>query len=186
LNADYAAIRFADEVLHLDVLIRGFNSVSRFTVQRNPGEDPTSALDRLVNHIGEIWHTELDGGKTRRAALEAAIKASVSCDVRPESIVPRCGPTMTREQKRALQSLRISQEELAIGGEQRLLSAYRKMARLCHPDIGGSQGEMAEVNTAKEVLVTWLNDASSSRTRRLARAGIWCYIGKTASWIPPM
>jgi hypothetical protein len=189
LNADYAAVRFTDDLLNLDVLIHASSNVSRFTVQRNPGEDPAATLYRLVDDVSAMWHAKRDQGGSRQAASEAVLMASKSCDVGPESIIPvelRCGPAMTREQKRALHDLKVSREELETGGKLCLDSAFRQMARLCHPDIGGSQEKMLQANAAFDALKVWLDEGmSSSRRGKPARDRVWCFVGKTARWIPP-
>lgn len=53
--------------------------------------------------------------------------------------------------------------ELSNGDFDKINEAYRKMARLHHPDIGGSEAKMKELNEAKEVL----EKAEKSHSSRL-------------------
>lgn len=188
LNTNYAAVRIGDDRVCLDALVHNSKSVRRFTLQRNLGEAPADSFRGLVHDVGKIWDDELDRTNSRRAASEAALKASARCDACPEEIIPAKCWNMKNEGKRALKVLGISQEELDIGGMNGLLDKYKRLAKTSHPDCGGNREKMVKLNFAKDVLIAYLREAKemSSRNRLLPKKGMWCFIGKTGSWIPPM
>jgi hypothetical protein len=193
LAADYAGVQIADNELRLFVLVGMFSTVRVFTIERKPGEHPALSLHELYDSLVAEWNEEEDTGGSRRAAIDAVLRASTPSDIGPKSIVPvefRYDGEMAREEKQALRDLQISREALAIGGKKCLDSAFRRMARQDHPDREAGSGEKFKKDVrAKEVLDKWLelqnDNEKSSRKGKLGREGIWCFVGKTKSWVPP-
>ena len=75
------------------------------------------------------------------------------------------------------------QQILSRAGLQDLKSAYRKKAKLHHPDKGDQTNRFVKINEAHAELLNWAqNPRFSSRT---ALPNGWCYDASKNRWAPP-
>ena len=81
--------------------------------------------------------------------------------------------------------LDLKMEALIAGGHtKRIKSAYKAMAKIYHPDVGGDTEKFKKLNDAHQQMLLWAQNPHF--TSRKALVGCWSYDGYTNKWSPPL
>jgi len=81
--------------------------------------------------------------------------------------------------------LQIKKEELFSKPTIALIkSAYKRMAKIYHPDMGGDEEKFKQLNEAHRHMLMWAKNPNYSF--RKALEGCWSYDGSTNRWSPPL
>lgn len=186
-NTRYAAFSFTSEHVVLDVLSVWSNSVSRFICDRTPGSRPAQDLKNLVLESGKQWHHLVDNNNSKSFASRFLLDTNHYEEIEPESIRPdtRERPRLTKYERNSLRILRLDYEALASKGRAvKIKSAFRKMAKVYHPDLGGDAQKFRELKEAHERMLDWAENPQY--TSRKALRHCWSYDGATNRWSPPL
>jgi hypothetical protein len=187
LNARYAAFSFTDEMVILDVYPSWSKDISRFVYERKNGQKPAEGLKCLVVQWGREWHRMVGNRKSKSHASLTLINKTNQKDIDPEGVKPnkRVRPKLSRTEASSLKVLKLSRNDLSSqSSSKKIKSAYKKMAKIHHPDVGGDEEDFKELQNAHEQMLNW---AETPRyTFRKALDGWWSYDGYTGRWSPPL
>ena len=186
-NARYATFSYTPEYVILDILPVWSKGISRFTWRRGPGEKPAEALKELILYWGKKWHDLVNNNNSKSYASFFLIKQTYEEDLDPESIKPMkvLIPRLSAREKLCLKILQIKKEELFSDCAIALIrSAYKRMAKIYHPDMGGDEEKFKQLNEAHRHMLMWAKNPSY--TFRKALEGCWSYDGSINRWSPPL
>jgi len=187
INARYAAFSFTDDRVILDVFPVWSKHVSRFMVRRIEGNKPAEDLKNLVLQFGQEWHSIVNSNGSRSYASLCLVNQNHRVNIRPSSIRPsqKSFPRLTRHETRCLELLKLERADLAsVGCSAKIKSAYKRMAKVHHPDVGGDEEAFKRLNDAHEQMLLWAENPHF--TSRKALPGCWSYDGATSRWSPPL
>jgi hypothetical protein len=185
-NARYAAFAFNASYVMLDVLPVWSNEISRFLCRR-AGRKPADDLKNLVLRAGEDWYHLVNNKTSRSYASLFLLKRNHARFITPESIRPgkRVQPRFSRPERESLKLLKLKMEELISDGQEgKIKSAYKKLAKIHHPDVGGDTEKFKRLNEAHQQMLAWAQDPQF--TTRKALVDCWSYDGSTSKWSPPL
>lgn len=184
LNARYATFYFTTSEIILDVLVGGSMEICSFIYPRSPGKKPVNDFIKLSNYLGKEWWTEKRRTEKRYLANRVVLdKAGKRMQERKGGFP---GETTTPVHlKNHLTCLRLSKDDLesseALGY---IKSAYRKMAKLHHPDQGGDSAKFLKIHEAYQHLVEW--SKSPVFVKRRGFTDKWFYDGMRNKWVQPL
>ena len=186
LNARYAAFSFTREMVMLDVYPSWSKDISRFTYGRKDGQKPAEDLKCLVVEWGREWHRLVNNKNSRSRASHPdqqdqserySSRRRQTLQTRPAQTVPN-GST-------SLKILQLSRDDLSSeSSNERIKSAYKKMAKIHHPGRRGRRRILQTAENAHEQMLHWAENPQY--TFRKALEGCWFYDGYTGRWSPPL
>lgn len=186
-NARYASFSFNQNQVILDILPAWSKEISRFTHKRTLGQKPAYDLKKLILDSGSEWYALIDNNNSRSYASLALLKKNSNRSIPSKSIKPDSSvkPRFSKDERQALKLLRLKLEELlAEEKTTKIKSAYKKMARIHHPDMGGDPEEFRKVKDAHEQMLIWAQNPQFSS--RKALIDCWSYDASTNKWVPPL
>ncbi len=187
VNARYATFSYTSEYVILDILPVWSNGISRFIGKRRPGNKPAEDLKELILYWGKKWHELVNNNNSKSYASFFIVKQTYIEELDPNSIKPVkiAIPRLSKKEKFCMKILRIRKEELFSDQAVTLIkTAYRKMAKLYHPDMGGDEEKFKQLNEAHKHMLMWAKNPNYSF--RKALEGCWSYDGNTNRWSPPL
>ena len=186
-NTRFAAFSFDDHLVALDILPTWSNDISRFTHDRTREKKPAEDLKELILSCGQQWYQTIANKNSRSYASLLLLRKNHNTYIRPEAIKPdrRIRPRFSGFEKKSIRLLELRLEELIKDGQtNRIKSAYKKMAKVHHPDVGGDPEKFKQLNEAHQQLLQWAENPQF--TSRKALLGCWSYDGATNRWAPPL
>jgi len=187
VNARYAAFSFTDDRVILDVFPVWSKHVSRFVQIRVKGNKPAEDLKRLVLQFGEEWHHIVNNNGSRSYASLCLVNQNSKKEIHPNAIRPakKSHPRLSRQETECLEMLKLKRTDLSSEGiTRKIKSAYKRMAKVHHPDVGGDEDAFKKLNAAHEQMLLWAENPHY--TYRKALPGCWSYDGATSRWSPPL
>ena len=187
VNVRYAAFSFTDDSVILDVFPVWSKHISRFSYKRIEGNKPAEDLKNLVLQFGQEWHNIVNNNRSRSYAALCLVNQNHKKDIPTDSIRPskNSRPRLTRQETRCLETLKLQRTDLSTDGcEIRIKSAYKRMAKVHHPDVGGDEDKFKKLNNAHEQMLLWAENPQY--TSRKALQDCWSYDGATSRWSPPL
>ncbi|MEA2040508.1 MAG: DnaJ domain-containing protein [Thermodesulfobacteriota bacterium] len=186
-NARYAAFYFTREHVVLDVLPAWSKTISSLTYSRIQGNKPAEDLKSLILKAGSDWHRLVNNNTSRSFASLFLLERSCKKHIDPDSIKPdiNARPRLSKHETRCLKILKLDREDLSSKGNTlKIKSAYKRMAKLYHPDMGGDEEKFKKLNEAHKEILLWAENPQY--TSRKALPNCWSYDGYTNSWSPPL
>ena len=186
-NARYAAYSFTRGQVILDVLPTWSKGISRFSIKRTPGNKPAEDLKNLVLKSGNEWYKLVNNNLSKSHASLFLIKKNHKKEIDPTSIKPKkkVRPRLSKSEGAYLKLLHLDRKDLSLNGDiLKIKSAYKRMAKLCHPDIGGNEEEFKKINEAHKQMLLW--SERPHYTSKKALRNSWSYDGFTNRWSPPL
>lgn len=183
----YAAFSFTHEHVVLDVLPAWSKGISRFVCRRTPRKKPADDLKNLILQYGEEWHCLVNNHTSRSFASLHLLEKNHKYDIDPDSIKPpkEYRLRLSKIEKSCLKILQLDRDNLSSAGNiSKIKSAYKKMAKVYHPDIGGDEERFKQLNEAHKQMLLWAE--SPKYTSRKALQDCWSYDGSTNRWSPPL
>jgi hypothetical protein len=187
VNARYATFSFTDERVMLDVFPVWSKHISRFVYSRIKGNKPAEDLKNLVLQFGREWHHIVNNNGSRSYASLCLVNRNHNKDIPTNSIRPdrKSLPRLTRHETKCLEVLKLERTDLSAQGRTtKIKAAYKKMAKVYHPDVGGDEELFKKLNDAHEQMLLWAENPHY--TSRKALPGCWSYDGATSRWSPPL
>lgn len=186
-NARYASFSFNQSHVILDILPVWSREISRFSLERTSGKKPAHDLKRLILDSGSEWYAIIDDNNSRSYASLSLLKKNSNRSIPSNSIRPDCNvkPRFSKEERQAFKCLKLKLEEI-IAEEKtvKIKSAFKKMAKIHHPDMGGDPEEFRKVKDAHEQMLLWVENPQFSS--RKALVDCWSYDASTNKWVPPL
>ncbi len=183
LNAKYATFYFSDVMIIMDMLPYGSEEIFSFFYPRSPGKKPAEDFSKMADMLGTIWWTERRRTNKRYLASFQVLAQAV----RNNTSVVSVRPTMTKVpsiRAEYLSNLKIDKSELnAIELQQSIKSAYRRQAKIHHPDSGGDAAKFRKIHEAYKGLIIWAKNPTFVKRRGLPDK--WFYDGNKNRWIQP-
>lgn len=186
-NARYAAFSFDSDYVVLDILPVWSQEISRFLSRRTTGKKPAEDLKALVLQSGGEWYRMVNNRTSRSYASLFILKRNHNKAIAPDSITPdeRRRPRLSKAERESIKLLEIKVEELFSDGHiTRIKSAYKKLAKVYHPDVGGDAEKFKKINAAHQQMLVWAENPQF--TSRKALMDCWSYDGATNRWSPPL
>lgn len=186
-NARYAAFSFTDDDVILDVLPVWSNEISRFVCKRMSGNKPAGDFKKLILRFGSEWHGLVDSNKSMSYASLFLLNKNNNKDINPESIKPdrKSHLRLSKHEKVCMKVLKLNRQDLSGDSYQgKIRSAYKRLAKIYHPDMGGDESEFRQLNQAYNQMLLWAE--SPSYSSRKALRNCWFYDGSTNRWAPPL
>ncbi|HIC86245.1 MAG TPA: J domain-containing protein [Desulfobacterales bacterium] len=192
-NARYAAFSFTDEHVILDVLPVWSKGISRFILRRTPGRKPAEDLKDLILSSGEEWYSLLEGKNSRSYATLVLLEKNHTNEVNPSQIMPSrlTRLRLSKQHREYMKILKLTHEDLFPNGsswagdtQHQIKLAYKRMAKIHHPDKGGDAEKFKALNEAHQQMLIWAENPQF--TCRKALEGCWSYDGAANKWVPPL
>jgi predicted nucleic acid-binding Zn ribbon protein len=186
-NARYAAFSFGTDFVVLDVLPVWSREISRFLSRRTYGKKPADDLKRLVLQSGGEWYRLVNNRTSRSYASLFLLKKNHMKAIAPDSITPdeRRRPRLSKAERESMKLLELKVEELFSDGHAaRIKRAYKNLAKIYHPDVGGDAEKFKKLNAAHQQMLLWAEKPQF--TSRKALMDCWSYDGSTNRWSPPL
>ena len=186
-NARYAAFSFSQHTVILDILPVWARDISRFICKRTNGKKPAEDLKRLILESGEEWYHLINNNTSRSYASQVLLQRNHSKNIPPESIRPNneLKPRFSKTERESMALLKLKMEELiSLGKVSKIKSAYKKLAKIHHPDMGGDAEKFKKLNEAHQQMLLWADNPQF--TSRKALNDCWSYDGSTNRWSPPL
>jgi hypothetical protein len=186
-NARYASFSFNNVRVILDILPVWSKDISRFERKRMPGKKPAEDLKDLILQSGSDWHRMIRNNNSRSYASlyllnKNSDKKLPSKALKPDSNVK---PRFSKQEKESIKLLNMEPDDLIIGGYiSRIKSAYKKMAKVHHPDMGGDAEKFKRLNEAHQQMVNWAENPQF--TSKKALIDCWSFDSSTNRWTPPL
>ena len=186
LRARYAAFSYTEDSLILDILPMGSSVISRFMWKRSKHKKVADDLLDMVEQAGREWYEMEEESSSRWWASQELLERASRRDIPMSAVVPvsKKTPQLNHKEKNALRVLELNNTQiLAADAVQRVKSAYRRKAKLHHPDKGDTSNRFIEINEAHAELLRWAE--SPTFRSRTALANSWCYDSSKKRWVPP-
>jgi len=186
-NARYAAYSFTRGQIILDVLPTWSKGISRFSCRRTPGNKPAEDLKNLVLKSGNEWYRLVNNNLSKSYASLFLINKNHKKDIDPASIKPKkkIRPRLSKNENFYLKILHLDRKDLPFNGDTfKIKSAYKNMAKLCHPDRGGNEEDFKKLNEAHKQMLLWAERPHYTSKKALKNS--WSYDGFTNRWSPPL
>jgi hypothetical protein len=186
-NARYAAFSFTDQQVILDVLPVWSKGISRFASKRTPGKKPAEDMKALILESGKEWHHLVGNNTSRTYASLSILNKNQEKKIDPQKIKPstRSRPRLSKHEKDCLKTLQLNGKDLSSECAMAYIkSAYKKMAKIHHPDMGGDEERFKRLNEAHTQMLLWTQNPQY--TSRKALRDCWSYDGTTNRWSPPL
>lgn len=186
-NARYAAFSFDKSFVVLDVLPVWSQQISRFLTRRTYGKKPAEDLKRLILQSGNEWYHLVNNRTSKSYASLCILQRNHGKGIPPGSIKPdeRKRPRLSRQERESMKLLKLKLEELFSAGHvSKIKTAYKRLAKVHHPDVGGEAEKFRKLNEAHQQMLLWAEDPHF--TSRKALMDCWSYDGATNRWSPPI
>ncbi len=186
-NARYAAFSFTEDHVVLDVLPFWSKGISRFVLDRADSRKPAEDLKNLILESGSKWHHMVENNTSRSYASLFLLEKNQKQNIDPETIKPdrKSRLKLSKQEKKCLKILKLDREDLSSEGQKvKIKAAYKKMAKVHHPDIGGDAEKFRQLNDAHKQMLMWAENPQY--TSRKALRNCWSYDGATNRWSPPL
>lgn len=184
LNAKYATFYFSEVMIIMDMLPYGSEQIFSFFYPRSPGSKPAEDFSRMADMLGNIWWNERKRTNKRYLAsfhlLGKAVKTGAPLiSVKPSMVkVPSIKAVHLSHLK--LDKAQLNAAEL----QKSVKEAYRRQAKVHHPDLGGDAATFRKLNQAYRELTSWARRPSF--TKRRGFPDKWFYDGRTNKWVQPI
>jgi hypothetical protein len=183
LNTRYATFYFNDFIIVTDILPYGTTQIFSFRIDRTPGNKPVSDFCDMFQVLGNIWWSVKKKTHKRYMATLQVLDMAKKVNYQLNRIVPQC-VIMPAVRKKDLSILSLDKTELlSVSLEGKIKNAYRRQAKIHHPDLGGDASKFRNLQNAYEKMIHWSKNPTFLRIRGFPDK--WLYEGSTNRWIQP-
>jgi DnaJ domain len=185
LNTRYATFYFTEELLVMDVLPLGSGKIYSFLFTRSRDRTPAADFSEMCNVLGNAWWGEMKRTNREYLASQHVLNQASPQTVSSESIRPEVVKIpVVKGSGKSLLYLKLDREDLHSKElKQVIKSAYRRQARIVHPDMGGDEAAFRKIYQAYEALMAWAE--APSFLKRNGFPDKWFYDGNKNRWVQP-
>jgi hypothetical protein len=184
LNTRYATFSFTEHLIVMDVLPYGIDRIFSYMLPRSYGRKPVEDFGVLCNLLGTTWWNERNRTHKRYMASRLVLEKAADPGMPVNNLIPR---TLTRPSVRidTLIQLELEIDDLnKANSETYIKQAFRRQAKIHHPDLGGNAQAFRKIHEAYERLIQWAKHPTF--THRCGFPGKWLYEGGTCRWVQPI
>ncbi len=183
LNTRYATFYFTDHMVFMDILTYGSTEIFSFLFPRAPNRKPAEDFSRLANLLGDIWWAEKHRTQKRYLASRRVLEQAIRVHDSPSAVKPQA-IHIPAVHGASLTLLKLDRAALGSADLARTLKgAYRRQAKLNHPDRGGDAQNFRKIHSAYEELMNWAENPVYVRRRGFPDK--WFYDGTSGRWVQP-
>lgn len=183
LNVKYATFYFSDVTIILDMLPYGSEEIFSFFYPRSPGKKPAEDFSKMADMLGNIWWAEKKRTNKRYLASQHLLAQAVRNNAPAVSIKPSMLKVPSIKTAH-LSNLKLDKTQLSAAELlKRIKDAYRRQAKIHHPDIGGDAATFRKIHEAYRELTAWAK--TPTFTKRRGFPDKWFYDGRTNRWAQP-
>ncbi|MFC1821970.1 J domain-containing protein [Thermodesulfobacteriota bacterium] len=186
-NARYAAFSFTDGHVMLDILPVWSKEISRFVYRRTRGKKPADDLKTLILQAGTEWYRIIQDNNSQSYATLCLMKDNHHKGLSPESIKPnqKVRPRLSKDERQSLKFMNLKLDEvLCDRSAHKIKTAYKKLAKIYHPDVGGDEEKFKKLSAANQQMLMWAENPQFTFRRALIDS--WSYDRFTDRWSPPL
>jgi hypothetical protein len=184
LNTRYATFYFSDEDVIMDVLPRGSQEVFRFSHIRSKGHKPGDDFSRLADLLGRAWWAEEKRTGRKYLASRHILEMATKHETTLQSFRPRQIKFPSTKNK-YLEYLAVEKTQLSSPDLRKVIkNAYRRQAKIHHPDTGGNAVTFRKIHDAYRELLRWAENPNFIKRRGFPDK--WFYDGENNRWVQPM
>jgi hypothetical protein len=183
LNTRYATFYFTETMLVMDVLTHESKAIYSYLYPRSPGRSPADDFSRMADRLGSAWWAERRRTNRRYLASRQLLAHADRHNSARDSVTPLeiRRPALIGS---SIVQLRLSRSDLvAPGFMQAVKNAFRREAKLHHPDQGGSAAMFMKIQRAYEHLMRWADNPVFVKRRGFPDK--WFYDGTPNRWVQP-
>lgn len=183
LNAKYATFYFTEDVIILDMLPYGSKDIFSYIFPRTTGKKPAEDFSKMADILGNAWWEERNRTKRNYLATRHVFKQATKNNTSVHSVKP-FENKIPKIEKTALIYLKLGRADLnSMELKKTIKNAYRKQAKIHHPDYGGNTEAFRRIHTAYEQLIAWAKKPVFINRRGFPDK--WFYDGNTNKWVQP-
>jgi hypothetical protein len=185
LNIRYATFYFSDQMVIVDVLPHGEDSIYSFMRPRSPERPPVVDFCALSEALGKAWWAERGRTKKRYRASQHVLALATPADTDTHGVIPY-ESEVPPVKGAAMMSLSFDRQDDSrdpAALERRIKTAYREQVKRHHPDLGGNPATFRKIQEAYEKLIDWSRNPTF--VRRSGFPDKWFYDGYSQRWVQP-
>ncbi len=141
----------------------------------------------MVLEFGREWHEMVKNNHSMSYASLHLVNQNHQKSIALERIKPNknCRPRLSKDETGCLKILELKRDDLSNDGSKATIkTAYKKMAKVYHPDAGGNEDQFKKLNDAHVQMLSWAENPQY--TSRRALQDCWSYDGFNSRWSPPL
>jgi hypothetical protein len=184
LNTRYATFYFSDSLIIMDVVPHGIREIFRYVDMRTEGKKPADDFSKMTNMLGRAWWAEEKRTARQYLASRKVLELAARYPMTPSLMRPRLIkiPTVKLE---AMSFLDIPKADLHSHELRKIIkNAYRRQAKIHHPDLGGESAAFRKIHDAYQDLLQWADNPTFIRRRGFTDK--WYYDGENKKWVQPL
>src|ERR1035437_1122156 len=184
LNTRYATFYFSDTMIILDVVPHGIKEIFRYTRLRSAGNSPSEDFSKMTNMLGNAWWEEEKRTTKKYLASRHVLELATRWVISPVLMRPRLIKVPTIKTA-AMNYLEIDKADINSDQLSKIIkNAYRRQAKIHHPDLGGHASTFRKLHAAYMELLRWADDPTFIRRRGFPDK--WYYDGENKKWVQPI
>ncbi|MEI6609573.1 MAG: J domain-containing protein [Deltaproteobacteria bacterium] len=184
LNTRYATFYFSDTMITMDVVPHGIKEIFRYTSLRSAGNSPADDFSQMTNMMGNAWWEEENRTARKYLASRHVLELAERCTISPLLLRPKLIKVPTIK-TRAMIYLKIDKAHIASDDLSKIIkNAYRRQAKIHHPDMGGHAQTFRKLHAAYVELLRWADNPTFIRRRGFPDK--WYYDSDNQKWVQPI
>jgi predicted nucleic acid-binding Zn ribbon protein len=184
LNTRYATFYFSDTMIIMDVVPHGIKEIFRYTSLRSAGNSPADDFSQMTNVMGNAWWEEENRTAKKYLASRHVLELAQRYAISPLLLRPKLIKVPTIK-TRAMNYLKIDKTDIDSDELPKIIkNAYRRQAKIHHPDAGGQAQTFRKLHAAYVELLRWADNPTFIRRRGFPDK--WYYDSDNQKWVQPI
>jgi hypothetical protein len=184
LNARFATFYFSDLTIMMDMLPFGSRDIYSFLYPRTPGKKPAEDFSNMADMLGIAWWEEKKRTRKRYLASQRVLDEAKRNQIPILAVRPTL-INLPAVREVSLQHLNLHKSDLMNPELKTLVrNAYRRQAKLFHPDVGGDARIFMKIHQAYEDMLQWAENPIFVTRRGFPDK--WLYDGTQNRWLQPI
>jgi hypothetical protein len=184
LNTRYATFYFSDTMIIMDVVPHGIKEIFRYTSLRFAGNAPSEDFSQMTNILGNAWWAEEQRTAKKYLASRHVLELGERCVITPALMRPKLIKVPTIKTA-AMNYLEIDKADINSAELSKIIkNAYRRQAKIHHPDAGGHAQTFRKLHAAYMELLRWADNPTFIRRRGFPDK--WYYDSDNQKWVQPI
>ena len=183
-NTRYATFYFSDKMIILDAVSHGIKEIFRYTHLRFAGNSPAEDFSQLTNMLGNAWWEEEKRTTKKYLASRHVLEMAERIVITPALMRPKLIKVPTIKTA-AMNYLEIDRDDIHSDELPKIIkNAYRRQAKIYHPDAGGQAQTFRKLHAAYMELLLWADNPTFIRRRGFPDK--WYYDSDNQKWVQPI
>jgi len=184
LNTRYATFYFSETMIILDVVPHGIKEIFRYSSLRKAGNAPADDFSQMTNMLGNAWWEEEQLRSKKYLASRHVLELAQRCVMTPALMRPGL-IKIPNIKTAAMNYLKIDKADIDSDELSKIIkNAYRRQAKIHHPDTGGQAQTFRKLHAAYMELLRWADNPTFIRRRGFPDK--WYYDSDKQKWVQPI